>query len=64
MKIDDRDDSGLVAIICPHCRQTIPVMQLKLFEKQQPLYLQCEHCGEGINKTQIDNTYREYEEQI
>lgn len=55
-----RDDTNLRFLICPHCKTTLPVLQLRLFEKQQLLYMKCNECGEGITKDQIDNTYREY----
>jgi len=58
---DKRDDTGLTSLVCPHCNQTVPVLQLQLFEKQQLLYLKCENCGEGITKDQISETWRDYE---
>lgn len=55
-----RDDTNLDSLICPHCKQTLPVLKIRAFEKQQLLYMKCDLCGKGITKQQIDETYREY----
>lgn len=60
MAADKRDDTGLRSLICPHCKQTLPVLQIQAFEQQQLVYMKCGLCGEGITKKQIDETYREY----
>lgn len=60
---EKRDDSGLRSLICPHCQQTIRVVHIRAFEKQQLIWMRCEICGEVITKQQIDDTYREYVDQ-
>jgi len=55
-----RDDTGIFAVICPHCGGTASVPQIKAFDIQQLIFLKCEHCGEKITKEQISNAYREY----
>lgn len=56
---EERDDTGLESIICPHCKQTLPVPQIQAFQTQQLVYLKCEMCNKGITKQQISDTYHE-----
>lgn len=58
--VEFRNDNGLHAIICPHCKEPVSVPQLRLFERQQLVYVKCGSCDRGITKTQIDDAYREY----
>ncbi len=57
-----RDDTGLHAVVCPHCKHTLPVPNIQAFECQQLIYLKCEFCQKGLNKEEINNAYREYRE--
>ncbi len=33
---------------------------IRAFEKQQLLYMRCEHCSEAITEQQTSDVYREY----
>ena len=59
MSDDRRDDSNLMALICPHCKMTSGIYVPRIGPCQL-LYAKCEHCDQGITKQQIDDTYREY----
>jgi RNase P subunit RPR2 len=60
MSDEERDDTGLFQLICPHCKEPVPIPTIRAFEQQQLVFARCGSCGKGITKQQIDNTYREY----
>ena len=57
---EKRDDTGLRSLICPHCKQTLPIAQIRAFEQQQLVWALCDSCGEEITEQQINDTYKEY----
>lgn len=60
MNDERRDDTDLISLVCPHCKETVQTLQVKVFQKQQLLYMKCPSCDKGITKDQIDATYRDY----
>lgn len=60
--VSERNDNQLRSLVCPHCKQTSPVLQVQLHEfvRTQLLWMKCDLCGEAITKEQIDDSYREY----
>lgn len=55
-----RDDTGLIALVCPHCKQTVSGCFPQCFATQQLIGCRCDHCDAWITTDEISETYREY----
>ena len=57
-----RDDSNLISIACPHCKEIVPTPQIQAFQKQQLVYLRCPACENHITEQQINDAFKEYQQ--